>query len=251
VKRSDVVRLLDRIEDSSGARMADLTLAYLRRIFNWHATRDDDFRSPIVAGMGRYAIADNARERVLNDDEIRSIWKAAGEAGYLGDCLKFLLLTGARRKEATGLQWDEIEAGVWTLPASRNKTGVPLARPLSKAALQIIADQPQVGRFVFTFSGERPIAHERIKIDIQRRANIADWRLHDLRRTARTLLSRAGIAPDIAERCLGHAIPGIRATYDRHTFQHEMAHAFEALAAQVERIVNPPATVVTPLRRKR
>jgi len=69
VKRSDVVRLLDRIEDSSGARMADLTLAYLRRIFNWHATRDDDFRSPIVAGIGRYAIADNARERVLKFDQ--------------------------------------------------------------------------------------------------------------------------------------------------------------------------------------
>jgi integrase len=201
--------------------------------------------------MGRYIIADNARARVLSDDEIRSLWQAADDAGYLGDFLKFLLLTAARRKEAAGLQWDEIEGGVWTLPASRNKTGVPLARPLSKAALAIIAAQPQVGPFVFSFSGERPIAYDRVKTDIAQRANIADWRLHDCRRTSRTLLSRTGIAPDIAERCLGHAIPGIRATYDRHSFEREMAHAFEALAAELERIVNPPPRVVTPMRRRR
>jgi integrase len=251
VKRSDIVRLLDGIEDSKGPRMADLTLAYLRKILNWHAARDDEFRSPIVSGMGRYSIADNARERVLNDDEIRAIWKAADEAGYLGTCLKFLLLTAARRKEVTGMKWDEIKDGIWTLPASRNKTKVDLARPLSKAALAIIAQQPEIGDFVFTFSGRRPIAHERIKIDIQRRANIADWRLHDLRRTARTLLSRAGIAPDIAERCLGHAIPGIRGTYDRHDYSREMSHAFESLAAEIERIVNPITGDVVPMRRQR
>lgn len=252
VKRSDIVRLLDKIEDGSGACSANLALAYLRRIFNWHAGRDDDFISPIVKTMGRYNAAAHARTRVLNDDEIRAVWKAADDAGYLGSCLKFLLLTGARRKEATGLEWQEIESGIWTLPASRNKTGVELVRPLSQAALQIIADQPQISPFVFTFSGRKPISHERVKKDIQRRANIADgWRLHDLRRTARTLLSRAGIAADIAERCLGHALPRIRGTYDRHQYHHEMAHAFEALAALIDRIVNPPRdVVVTPLRRR-
>ena len=60
VKRSEIVRLLDGIEDNSGARMADLTLAYVRRVFNWHATRDDDFRTPIVRGMGRYVGAEHA-----------------------------------------------------------------------------------------------------------------------------------------------------------------------------------------------
>jgi integrase len=77
------------------------------------------------------------------------------------------------------------------------------------------------------------------------------WRVHDLRRTARTLLSRAGINSDVAERCLGHTIGGVRGIYDRHAFENEMLHAFEALAAQIDRIVNPPANIVTPLRRKR
>ena len=73
---------------------------------------------------------------------------------------------------------------------------------------------------------------------------VARWRLHDLRRTSRTLLSRAGALPDVAERCLGHKISGIRGVYDRHSFENEMRHAFEALAAQIERIVNPQANVV-------
>ena len=248
VKRSDIVRLLDKIEDNSGSRGADLALAYLRRIFNWHATRDDDFRSPIVKGMGRYKTSDHARDRVLDDDELQAVWKAADTVGYLGSFLKFLLLTGARRSEATGLRWDEIQDGVWILPASRNKTGVELARPLSKAALTLIEAQPQIGDYVFSFSGRRPASHDRCKQDIQRIANIADWRLHDLRRTARTLLSRAGINADIAEKCLGHKIAGVRGVYDRHEYQHEMAHAFEALARQIEHIVNPPTGRVVQLR---
>jgi hypothetical protein len=60
-------------------------------------------------------------------------------------------------------------------------------------------------------------------------------------------MSRAGVNPDIAERCLGHAIPGVRGVYDRHTYEREMLHAFEALAAQIDRIVNPPGDNVVAL----
>ena len=78
----------------------------------------------------------------------------------------------------------------------------------------------------------------------------AGWRVHDLRRTFRTLASRAGINADVAERCLGHTIGGVRAVYDRHHYQAEMQHAYEAIAALIERIVNPFSVKnVTPLRR--
>jgi integrase len=70
------------------------------------------------------------------------------------------------------------------------------------------------------------------------------WRLHDLRRTARSLMSRAGVNPDVAERCLGHAIGGVRGVYDRHKFVEEMRDAFEALATQIERIVHPVENIV-------
>jgi hypothetical protein len=77
IKRSEVVYLLDTIEDTSGARMADVALAVLRRIFNWHATRDDEFISPVVRGMGRQNVSEHRRSRILNDDELRAVWIAA------------------------------------------------------------------------------------------------------------------------------------------------------------------------------
>ena len=57
-------------------------------------------------------------------------------------------------------------------------------------------------------------------------------------------MSRAGANSDHAERCLGHVIAGVRGTYDRHTFYPEMERAYEALAAQIERIVHPQDNVV-------
>ena len=75
-----------------------------------------------------------------------------------------------------------------------------------------------------------------------------DWTLHDLRRTARSLMSCAGVRPDIAERVLGHAIKGVEGIYDRHSYREEKAHALKALAGLIEKIVNPPATNVTPIR---
>jgi integrase len=74
--------------------------------------------------------------------------------------------------------------------------------------------------------------------------------LHDLRRTARSLLSRAGVAADIAERCLGHVIPGVRGVYDRHKYRAEMLGAFEALAGQIDLIISPTENVVQLATRK-
>jgi integrase len=79
-------------------------------------------------------------------------------------------------------------------------------------------------------------------------ADLKNWRIHDVRRTARTLMARAGVDPDHAERALGHVIGGVRGTYDRHRFETEKLGAFEALAAQVQRIVDPQPNV-TPLKR--
>jgi hypothetical protein len=75
-------------------------------------------------------------------------------------------------------------------------------------------------------------------------AELPRWTLHDLRRTARSLMSRAGVPSDHAERCLWHVLPGIRGTYDRHEYFNEKRRAFDALAAPIERIVSPADNVV-------
>ena len=68
--------MLDKIDEERGPVMADRALAYLRRVMSWHATRDDDFRSPITRGMARTKPKEQARDRALADDELRAIWRA-------------------------------------------------------------------------------------------------------------------------------------------------------------------------------
>jgi integrase len=101
IKRSEINSLLDTIEDESGANTATLTLAYLRRVMNWHATRSDDFRTPIVRGMAR-AVAVK-RDRVLTEDELRAFWRASvGWDHAFSRMLRFVLLTATRRDEVPG-----------------------------------------------------------------------------------------------------------------------------------------------------
>jgi integrase len=201
--------------------------------------------------MARTKAKERARARILTDDELRAIWKAAEAAGGpYGAFVKFLLLTGARRTEAARMTGSEISGADWTLPAARNKVKVDLIRPLSAAAQATIAQLPRIGRqgFVFTNGGDRPIRNfSKSKRRLDRAAGVTGWTLHDLRRTARSLMSRAGVLNDHAERCLGHVMGGVRGTYDRHEYLEEKRRAFEALAAQIERIVNPQQNVV-PLR---
>jgi len=245
IKRSEIGRLLDGIEDRSGQRMADVALAVLRRIMAWHATRSDDFVPPIVRGMSRQNAAEHRRSRILDDDELRRLWAATADGEPFSNLVRLLLLTTARRGEAAGMKWSEVGAdGVWALPAARSKTKVEVVRPLSKAAQAILAAQPRVGDYVFTTGAGalRNFSDPKRKLDAV--SSVNGWRLHDLRRTARSLLSRTGINSDVAERCLGHAMAPIRGTYDKHGYVDEMRHAFEALATLIERIVNPTDAVV-------
>ena len=241
IRRSDVIRLLDKIEEQNGLAASQNALAVLSVICNWHAVRDDAFMSPIVRGMARRRPKDHARTRILSDDELRAVWRAAeADIGLFGPQVQFLLLTGSRLREVSNMAWSELQGADWTLPESRNKTKLPLVRPLSAAAQQVLSKLPRKGEFVFSSDGRRPIGgHEWRKKRFDAACGVCGWVLHDLRRTARSLMSRAGVNSDHAERCLGHVIGGIRGTYDRHEYHREKQLAFEALAAQIDRIVNP------------
>ena len=255
IRRSEVIRLLDKIEEGrplgvkGGPVIADRTLAVIRKIMNWHATRSDDFRSPIVRGMARTKAKERARERVLTDDELRAVWRCTESfEGPFGRFVQVILLTAARRNEVSGMRWDEIVGTDWTLPAARNKTKVELVRPLSAAAQATLGKLPVLAdcEYVFSANGRNPISgYTRFKKRFDKACGVAGWTLHDLRRTARSLMSRAGVNSDHAERCLGHVIAGVRGTYDRHEYHAEKQHAFEALAAQIDRIVNPQENVVS------
>ncbi|HEV7982049.1 MAG TPA: integrase arm-type DNA-binding domain-containing protein [Xanthobacteraceae bacterium] len=268
IKRSDINKLLDKIEDKNGARTATLALAYLRRMMNWHATRSDEFRTPIVRGMARGATT--KRDRVLTEDELRAFWRAAEAWEHpFTRLLRFILLTATRREEAAGMQWSELEEAIWTIPAARYKTKIDFELPLSGAALNVLGTITRFSEngFVFTTSGKTRMGgfskfkarfdglmfNELRKITEERGDDPADvildrWTVHDLRRTARSAMTRAGVPPDHAERALGHVIGGVRGVYDRHGYRDEKRRAFETLAAHVERVVNPQLNLV-PIRR--
>ena len=260
IKRSEIVRLLDKIEDNNGPVMADRTLAIVRKIMNWHASRSDEFRSPIVRGMARTKPKERARERTLTDDEVRVVWRTAKAAdGPIGAFIQFLLLTATRRNEAAQARRSEFEGVDWTIPGARYKTGKDHLVPLSSLAQAVVARLPPIEDcdLLFSTDGKTPISgfskfkrafdkavlNELRKHDAKAKP-LPNWTLHDLRRTGRSLMSRAGVPSDHAERALGHAMEGVRGTYDRHEYREEKARAFEALAGQIERIVNPQDNVV-------
>jgi integrase len=257
IKRSDLLALFDKIEDENGTRAADVALAVLRRILRWHAIRDDEFITPVVPGMARQKASEHRRDRVLSDDEIRALWAATAEESVFSGLVRFLLLTAARRGEAAGMKRDEVDPdGIWTLPASRSKTKVEVVRPLSRAAQEVLAGQPQIDGCDYVFAsstGRTPIGQfSGPKVRLDAASGVTGWTIHDIRRTARSLLSRCkDVTVDHAERVLGHARPDLVARYDRHDYVEEMRFAVEALSALISTIVNPPAADVADMATER
>ena len=135
------------------------------------------------------------------------------------------------------------------LPAERNKTKQLLERPLSAAVwrrwpgLRGLAGSD----FVFSSTGGRFHGFQ-YKSESEKASGISGWTLHDLRRTARSLLSRAGVSREHAERCLGHKLPGVEGVYNQYKYRPEMLFAYEKLAALIASIVDPQPNVVAMVR---
>lgn len=266
LKRSDVTTMLNEIKAENGPVMADRVLAHVRKAFNWQMVQDDEFKSPIVRGMAKTKPKERARKRILADDEIRDIWKALdqfkGPACY-PRYVKSLLLAMTRRNESSKMHTDELEGDLWTIPASRYKNKQDHVIPITPAIRELIGDKPAGCKknswYVFSttttkgeLDGATPFSgFSKAKKDLNaiiakirkagNRPAMKQWQLHDLRRTGRSLMSRAKVDADHAERCMGHVIGGVRETYDRYEYLDEKRKAFEALASMVAMILNPPA----------
>ena len=224
-----------------------MVLTILSGLMNWYAAnRTEDYVSPIVKGM---RLKTETRDRVLTDDEIRTVWKAC--EGTFGAIVKVLLLTAQRREKVISMKWDDVVDGVWTIPIeSREKSNAGTLK-LPEAVLAIIDAQPVLADNPYVFAGRRqglPFnSFSQGKAELDARAPIAPWTLHDLRRTARSLLAGTGVSRDHAERLLGHVIPGVEGTYNRHDYIEEKAQALRALAGAIDGIINPRDDNVVPL----
>lgn len=236
IKRSTVTALLDRIDKHNGPVSADRAHTEVSLVLKFHARRDDDYAYPLIAGMRPNSA--KQRDRTLSDDEIRAVWNT-------GDPFcRFLLLTGCRRTEAAGMQWSELsENGTdWLLPASRNKGGVNLVRPLAVTTMALLATLPRYGQYVFGVGKPFTSFGRHAKV-IREASGTNGWTFHDLRRTSRTLMSRARCISEHSERCLGHSIgTTVTRTYDQWEYREEKLAVYEALAKLLNEIT--PSNIV-------
>jgi len=214
------------------------------------------------------------RTRVLDDDEIRAVWRAAGRIGYpFGTLTQLILLTGCRLSEVAEARWSEFGPQVWTIPSERFKSGQVHLIPLTPAMNALLASIPRWrgGDFLFsTTNGRQPVAgfadSAKARLD---REMARSWRAlgriagtdrrglvpenataHDLRRTVRTRLSGLRIPYNVAEMVVGHSKKGMARIYDQYEYSTEIREALTAWNAALESIVEPPpaSTNVVPLR---
>jgi integrase len=256
IRKSDVAALLDDVEDRSSAHQADAVLAVVRSVMHWYAARADDYSSPIVRGMRRQSPQARVRDKILTDDELRAVWEVAETAGPFGAAVKFSLLTAQRKSKVFKMRWDQIADTEWIIPKEPREKDNAGVLVLPEMAQAIIAAQPRFAANPYVFAGrtEGPInGMSKCKARLDRASGVSGWKLHDLRRTARSLMSRAGVSSEHAERVMGHAIGGVEGVYDRYAYKAEKADALARLAALIDAIVHPRDNVLpmaTPKRRK-
>jgi len=238
IGRSDVTKLLDTVEDKAGAVSADRVLQVLSSIMNWYASRNDNYNTPLVRGMHRSSQKERARTRILSDDEIRLIWSKCD--GMMGDLVKLLLLTAQRRNKVLNMKWDDVSVdGTWHVANGNPRekaTGGELVLP--RMALDIIRNRTRLASNPYVFPGPGALhwkSHGRGKEALdQATGPLPHWQLHDLRRTARSLMSRIGIRSEVAENLLGHVQPGVVGVYNH---VEEKAQALKMLAGLIDNIL--------------
>jgi integrase len=260
VTRADIHGLLDGMVDRGSAINANRLLAVLRRMFNWTIERGFVERSP--CDKIKAPTAEQPRDRILSDHEIRAAWRAFDVMGWpFGHIAQLLLLTGARRDEIAGAQWSEIDfkAKTWTIAKDRSKNGVEHSIPLSEAAIRIIKGLPMIGKsggYIFTTTTRTPVSGwSRAKAQIDKAILVANasgseafrssavpphWTFHDLRRTAASGMAGLGIPPHIVEAVLNHrsgTIKGVAAVYNRYNYAAEKRDALDKWAVHVAAIV--------------
>jgi integrase len=182
----------------------------------------------------------------LTADELHAVWQAAVKEGYpFGDAVRLLALTGQRLREIADLSWSEIDLDgrVITVPAERMKAKAAHEVPLAPAALALLRELPRFdGPYVYSLKGGvRPVGgFDRVKTRLDEASGVTGWRLHDLRRTARSGFSAlAGFEDVHREAVLDHRRKGIARTYDLHKYYAEKLALLTAWEERLFAIVAP------------
>ena len=244
VRRADVAARLQELVKAHGKTSAARARSNLTTLYSW-AMREGLCESNPVLATNDPTEGMQARDRVLNDGELRAIWNAC-EGDDFGRIVKLLLLSGCRREEIGGLKWNEIDldTGVMTIHGTRTKNHRTLELMLPEVAIDILRSQPRRREdYVFGVRGVAFSAWSYSTVKLNARIveaegkRLAHWTLHDLRRTMRTNLGKLNIQPHIAELAINHVKGGVEAIYDRYRYEREIAAALTRWAEYVLALV--------------
>jgi integrase len=179
-----------------------------------------------------------SRERVLTDEELRAVWRASGQLNPKPRAfVRLLILTAAREMEVADIAVGEVYRGrrAWIIPGARTKNGQRHVVPLCALALIEIQgvwpgfdeDAAPDWRLLGAVPGGGLRGFSKLKTRLDVLSGVAGWRLHDLRRTARTGMTRLGVLRDHAEAAINHVSgrSALERTYDRHDYAGEIVAA--------------------------
>jgi integrase len=238
IDRRKVAALLGEIETSSGPAARNRLRSALSAFFSWCITEGLLEINP-VQGTAK-ANENGSRERVLTKDELRQLWRSLDDSPF-SNVVRLLLLTGQRRNEVGKLQWSEVDLGrkLLVLPPARTKNSRQHEVPLSSQALAILERLPRrdSSDFLFGRRGFSTWAVDKAKLDA--RAGIADWHLHDLRRTCATMLGELGVLPHVIENALNHVSghkAGVAGVYNKSKMSDAVREALQQWADWLERV---------------
>jgi integrase len=239
IKRADVALELAQMMRSNGRMAALRARVALSSLYVWAMGEGIAESNPVV---GTNKIPEGPpRDRVLSDDELIAIWRAAGEDDY-GRIVRLLVLTGCRREEIGGLAWSEIDSKerLIRLPAQRSKNHRAHDVLLTDLAWSILQEQPVTGGHVFGRDGFTAWSRGKHDLDERLGDSVAQWRLHDIRRSVATRMCDIGVAPHVVEQILNHQSGhkrGVAGIYNRSSYTREVRAAVARWSDHVNALV--------------
>lgn len=229
-----------KLFDGMGRRViTGQILSLMQRTFRFCHNRGVIDVNPLVdLRRSDVAIAAAMKDRVLSDDEIRTIWNVLDDLPVRQQIvMRFLMMTGCRSTEIRTAKWEwfNYSEKTWTVPGSEYKTGKTVRRALPDAAITMLKSHQKVSvtKHVLTrahYNGpndDKPPAQPNVSFfstQIIMKTGMKKWSLHDLRRTVATRLSELGAPPHVIEKLLGHHMAGVMARYNLHDYlsdQHQ------------------------------
>jgi len=230
-KRLKAVTHADCIDLHRGIKApyeANRTIETLRRLFNLGIKWGWTDRNPAI-GIERNR--ETPRNEYLTPKQIEAIFTAL-PSNTSGDLIRVLLLTGCRPSEAMRMAWSQIDldAGIWTKPASGTKQRREHRVPLSPAAVEVIRRQPQRGPLVFTRRDGRPVAKvDKTWRNALRDAGVPYHRLYDCRHSVASMLASNGVSLQVIGSVLGHSVIATTMRYS-HLYDEEVRRAVDLVA---------------------